>query len=135
MKTVRTASAVMAALAVLPFALEANESARAPQAQSRKLDLKASDIRKIFSSEQIDAVLRQAKDPTLEHIEVEALPLDDLPLRDKSAPIFERALRRGLGWIAPSELAAAGPPTDDDRPPPFAQTMYHPSFPRPASQR
>ncbi|HEY8540482.1 MAG TPA: hypothetical protein VIL28_16590 [Steroidobacteraceae bacterium] len=133
MTTIRAEMAVLFLLAVLPSALRADEPTPEPATEKRKLDLKAPDIRKIFSPEQIDAVLSEAKDPTLEHIEVEALPLDDLPQRDTGDPAAERILRRGLSWIAPRENRVSRPPdaTSPDRPPPPMHSNDLPGTPRP----
>jgi hypothetical protein len=133
---IATWRALAVAFAAAPLALGAAEpTPERSKTQPRKLDLRAPDIREIFTPEQIAERLRNAKDPALEHVEVEALPLDDQPFRDRSERVIEKALRRGVSWLAPSKNATGRPPTEDDRPPPFAQSMYHPSFPPSASRR
>lgn len=128
----------MLAIIVLPLASNAAETApdRSATNLQRRLDLRAPDIGKIFSLAQIDAVLKQALDPALEYVEVEALRLGDLPLQDNSASAAENALRTVLWLFSPSETFAAAvnrPPdaTYSHRPEPFLQANYHPSFDQP----
>ena len=134
-------SGLIGAIAVLPCTLQAAESApeRANTEAQKTLDLKAPEIGKIFSLDQINAVLARAVDPALEFIEVEALRLGDLPLDDNSAAPAQR-LARTVWWLfAPQESTATfqarvnQPPdaTDPQRPAPFVQTNYHASFDQP----
>ncbi len=125
---------LLGANAVLPCASLAAETAptRPSPTTQRPLDLRAPQIGKIFSLEEINAVLSRAADPSLEHVEVEALPLPDLPMVD-SLPPAER-LAQTVTWLfAPSATfeairRAAPDATYSHRPPPALQANYHASF-------
>ena len=130
---------LISAIAVLPCALNAAEPAPARSNQQRALDLKAPEIGRIFSLDQINAVLSQAIDPALEFVEVEALRLGDLPLEDNSATAGERVAQT-LWWLVaplqtPVTFQSAFNQTPDatysHRPEPFVQTDHHASFDQP----
>lgn len=128
----------MLAIAVLPCASFAAETApeRSTAANPRPLDLKAPEIGKIFSLEQINAVLARATDPALEHIQVEALRLGDLDFQDESAPPAQRIASTVVWLLTPSPTfaAVANPKpdaTDPNRPPPYLQASHHAAFDAP----
>jgi hypothetical protein len=137
LKRVLTTSVIVMS-AVLPCTLSAAESAptRANPTPPRALDLQAPKIGKIFSLAQINAVLSRAVDPSLEHVEVEALRLGDLPLEDNSASPAE-SIARTVAWLflPASTIAAVERPAPDatysHRPDPFLEANYHASFDQP----
>jgi hypothetical protein len=117
---------------VLPRAVSAAEIAPTHDASSHEpaLDLKAPDIHRIFSPAQIDAVLREATDPALEHIEVEALRLGDLPLKDNSASAAETVARTVAWLFLPHAVFGATEhaptdATDPYLPPPYVPALHH----------
>lgn len=123
--------------AVLPCALNAAESAPSrpnsmPQ-QQRTLDLRAPEIGKIFSLAQISAVLKQAVDPELEYVQVEASRLGDVPFADSAASPGADVARTVAWLLAPSPTFFAverGAPdaTYSLRPPPALQVNHHAAF-------
>lgn len=128
-------------------ALQATQAEGEPERNQRTeprsattLDLAAPDIREIFSDSQIEIPLGQSDHYNLEHLEVEALRLDDLPLQDRSASAFQTLVSVALWLITPSPTLAwrmnsAPDATDPQRPPPAIQSLHHPSFPPPESRR
>jgi hypothetical protein len=103
------------------------ERERAPAA----LDLKAPKIQEIFTSEEIEAALARAIDPALEYIEVEALPLGDLPLEDESAALAEEVARTVAWLIFGSRANPVPDATDSHRPAPSLATNYNAAFKSP----
>jgi len=132
-----TAWILTCAIAAAPCALNAAEPApaRSNPETKRPLDLKAPEIGKIFSLEQINEALSRAGDPELEFVEVEALRLGDLPAEDNSATSAERAARTAVWLFAPSATFAANERAAPDatyplRPLPYLESNYHASFAR-----
>jgi hypothetical protein len=134
------------ATAAFSFAVQAAEPAEPASSlpslrtPSQQLDLKAPEVTRIFSMEQINAVLGRATDPALEHVEVEASRIGDLPLEDNSASTAEVVFRSVMRWFVPSQSYAANvnmapDVTDPFRPAPLMQANYHASFAPPASSR
>jgi hypothetical protein len=124
-----------------------NEAAEPTQARTqsayaaRSMDLTPPQITRIFTIQQIDMILARAVDPDLEHVEVEATRIGDLPLQDNSASaprvVFDTVVR----WLAPypttlaAQVNAAPDFTDSYRPVPVSMSSYHASFAPPYSQR
>lgn len=127
--------------AIAAHAAEPLSSAhRSAASASRTLDLKLAPLSRIFTPAQIDAVLSRAVAVELEHVEVEASRIGDLPLRDKSASGVETVFKTVVRTLAPSPVYAARvnympDVTDPYRPTPVSLSMYHASFPPPYSQR
>jgi hypothetical protein len=136
------ASGVLA-LATMTTA-HANETMQTPvepASPARALDLKPPQITKIFSAQQIAMILASAVDPELEHVEVEATRIEDLPLRDKSDAPLEAAFKSVVRWLAPyptslaAQVNAAPDATSPYRPVPVSMSSYHASFAPAYSQR
>ena len=112
-----------------------------PPREARTLDLKAPLITNLFTAQQIDWILSRAVDPELEHVEVEASRIEDVPFVDRSASDSEVVFREVAQWVAPyptvlaAEVNHAPDVTDPYRPVPVSMGWYHPSFPTPYSQR
>jgi hypothetical protein len=117
-------------LGALPCLLYAAETATAAaRTGERTLDLRAPEIGRIFSPEQINAVLSQV----VERIEVAATRLDGLPFEDRSDSPVEAAAKTVSWLITPSPTFATRmnntpDPTYSHRPEPFLQANYHASF-------
>jgi hypothetical protein len=117
------------------------ESPANPAHATRTLDLKPPQITRIFTAQQIDMILARATDPALEHVEVEAPRIGDLPLRDNSASTLEVAFKEVIRWLAPyptvlaARVNAAPDATDPYRPVPVSLSSYHASFAPPYNQR
>ena len=111
------------------------------KATHRSLDLRAPPITRIFTQRQIEMILARATDPELEHVEVEASRIADLPFVDRSASPAEAAFKEVVRWFNPypttlaAQVNASPDATAPDRPPPLMLSAYHPSFPPPYSQR
>jgi hypothetical protein len=107
----------------------------------RMLDLKAPAISKIFTPQQIEMILARASEPELEHVEVEASRIADVPFIDRSASAPESVFKEVVRWFTPYPTLLAGQvnaspdATDPQRAPPMLLSSYHPSFPAPYSQR
>lgn len=131
-----TTSAIIVT-AVLPCALHAAESAPTrTDSTTQRLDLKAPEIGRIFTLAQINAVLSRAVDPSLEHVQVEALRLGDLPFADSNASPTANIARTVVWLFAPSTAFAAVEQAAPDatyshRPPPALQALHHASFDQP----
>jgi hypothetical protein len=121
---------VMTASAAASYAFGAEQTAER-QPVPAALDLKAPKIGEIFTPEQIEAVLARAIDPALEHIEVEALPLGDLPLEDEGAALAEEVARTVAWLIFGSRANPVPDATDSHRPPPPLATNYNAAFKSP----
>jgi hypothetical protein len=118
---------VMMAIAATPCGAIGAESTPARE-RPAALELKAPKIHEVFTPEQIEAVLARAIDPALEHIEVHALPLGDLPLEDESTALSEDVART-VAWLLFGSRANPAPDaTDSHRPPPALATNYNAAF-------
>jgi hypothetical protein len=143
MRTKVMMSGYVFALAILSFAVQAAEptsSRSIANGQTQPLDLKAPEVTRIFSVEQINAILSRATDPALEHVEVEAPRIGDLPMNDNSASTAEVVFKSMMRWFVPSNSYAANVNIAPDvtapfRPAPLMQASYHASFAPPVSQR
>ena len=130
----------LALITITAQAADRSEQPNPAPTTSNHLDLRAPELTRIFSLAQINAILSRAVDPALEHVEVEALRLGDLPFEDNSASDGEVVFQSIARWLAPSQAYAANvnvtpDATDPYRPAPMVQTNYHASFSPPASQR
>lgn len=111
------------------------------KATARSLDLKAPSITRLFTSQQIEMILARATDPELEHVEVEASRIADLPFVDRSASGTEVVANEVIRWFTPyptvfaSQVNASPDATDPQRPAPVLLSSYHASFSPPYSQR
>jgi hypothetical protein len=131
------------AIASLSFAVQAAEPATSPASagpRTQPLDLKAPEVTRLFSLEQINAILSRATDPALEHVEVQAPRWGDLPIDDNSASPAEIVFKSVMSWFVPSRTYAANVNIAPDvtaplRPAPLMQANYHASFAPPVSQR
>ena len=107
----------------------------------RSLDLKAPSITRIFTQQQIELILARATDPELEHVEVEASRIADMPFVDRSASGTEVAFKEVVRWFTPyptafaSQVNASPDATDPQKAPPLLLSSYHASFSPPYSQR
>jgi hypothetical protein len=139
---VLTAGCVFA-MGTVSFAVQAADPAASRStapAETRSLDLKAPQLTRIFSIEQINAILSRATDPALEHVEVEASRIGDVPITDNSASDVDVVFKSVVRWFVPSSRYAARvnlspDATDPLRPAPLMQANYHASFAPPLSQR
>jgi len=135
----KTAILVISMTALTAQAAEPAANSAARKDTPRSLDLKLGPLSRIFTSQQIDAVLSRATDPALENVEVEAPRLTDLPYRDRSASTGETVFKSVVSWLAPSSLYAANanytPDATAPLRPPMMASAYHASFPPPYSQR
>ena len=108
---------------------------------TRGLDLKVPSITRIFTPQQIEMILARATAPELEHVEVEASRISDVPFRDKSASSSEAMFEEVVRWFVPypdtaaSQINARLDMTEPQRPVPISLSSYHASFPPPYSQR
>ena len=111
------------------------------KAANRSLDLRAPSITRLFTAQQIEMILARATDPELEHVEVEASRIADMPFVDRSASGTEVAFKEVVRWFTPyptvlaSQVNANPDATDPQRPPPLLLSSYHASFSPPYSQR
>ena len=111
------------------------------KATSLPLDLKAPSVTRIFTVQQIEMILARATDPELEHVEVEASRIADVPFVDRSASGTEVAFKEVIRWFTPyptmlaSQVNANPDATDPQRAPPLLLSAYHASFSPPYSQR
>jgi hypothetical protein len=119
---------LIAALVFAGDGLAADLSVQPQAAHESALDLSAPDIRRIFTLEQINAVLARAIDPALEHIEVEALPLGDLPLEDRSATATETIASTVVWLLFGPRVNPTPDATDPQRPAPTLQALHHAAF-------
>ena len=131
---------VMATVALAAQAAEPARDSASQQQVAPRLDLKLGPLSRIFSSQEIDAVLSRAVDPELERVQVEAPRLNDLPFHDRSASTGDTVFKSVVRWMAPSSLYASNvnympDATDPSRPPPLMASTYHASFSPPYSQR
>ena len=106
-----------------------------------KLDLRTPSITRIFTQQQIEMVLARATDPELEHVEVEASRISDVPFVDNSASGTQAAFKEVVRWFAPypttraAQVNASPDATAPYRPAPILLSAYHASFSPPYSQR
>ena len=111
-----------------------------PTQTTRALDLKPPLIGRIFTVQQIDTILARTGDPELEHIEVEAPRIGDLPLNDKSASLSSVVFKEVVRWLLPypsvrsAQVNRSPDITDSYRPVPVSLSSYHASFPPPYNQ-
>jgi hypothetical protein len=123
------------------FAAHAAEPRQSATATARTLDLTAPLITSIFTPQQIDMILASTFDLELEHVEVEAARINDLPLEDNSASTGEVVFREVVRWFSPypATLTAQVNPTpdftDSYRPVPLSMSWYHASFRAPFDQQ
>jgi len=128
-------------IAAVPLSAHAKDLATASVEQPTRMDLTAPQIGKLFSLAQINAILARAVDPELEHVEVEAQRVEDVPFRDRSATPGEAVLRTVANLLTPYPASVSGvvnakaDVTDSYRPAPVSISAYSPSFPVPMSQR
>ncbi len=106
----------------------AEPNTQSQTASEPALDLKAPSIRRIFTLEEINAVLARAIDPALEYIEVEALPLGDLPLEDNSAGAAETVAGTVVWLLFGPRYNPTPDATDSYRPVPTMQAQHHAAF-------
>jgi hypothetical protein len=135
-------SSLLCLLGFATNAAEPKESPVEPHATTpRSLDLKAPLLTSILSEQQIDMVLANTVDPELEHVEVEASRINDVPFSDRSASAGEVAFREVTRWFVPypttlaAQVNATPDFTDSYRAVPVQMAWYMPNFPGPASQR
>jgi hypothetical protein len=130
-KTIVTAGWILA-LTFPCASLAAEHTPERIDAQSKRtLDLKAPEIGRIFSPQQINAVLARATDPALENVEVEALRLDDLPFKDRSASPTQSVARTAFWLLFGTRPNPTRDAADADRPAPYLQTNHHAAFDTP----
>ena len=135
-------SSVLCLVGYVANAAEPNHSLTEPRSPAlRTIDLKAPLITSIFTAQQIDMLLANTGDPELEHVEVEASRINDVPFADRSASDAEVAFREVTRWVTPyptalaAQVNAAPDHTDSYGAVPVAMAWYHPNFPAPFSQR
>jgi len=135
-------SSLLCFVSSLANGAELRQSPVEPTARAqRTLDLKAPLITSIFTAQQIDMILANAVDVELEHVEVEASRINDVPFTDRSASGGEVAFREVTRWVTPYPTALAAQVnaptdyTDSYRAVPTQMAWYMPNFPAPASQR